>query len=811
MHASWCNAAEGSAGRATHTLPRSAAQRAVAQLRLGATPRTPLRRTRDHRASAKASRLRLEGDASARARARRLASRRTTSAARSAPPSRTPREGWLGSDELPVHLTLNPAPDRLSSIPGAVPPRAAAIAPQPGAPVGRARQQALAVGDKARSRATCPARAGSRKACFGAGGRVADAAPARGRLADARRAPTRSATRRSATQMWLWRGETGLWEPDPATPLNFRGNLLGHRVRPERTRAAATPSASRACCCATARPGPRNPKRLPPEVAGRELHLDRVRGLGGDRRLPHAASPGNGEAPHYTGGLLVNDGSGWQVDQAAAAALGSRGALGGRRRCPTAARRCRRRRRHRGERADPRAQRGRRAVAADAARTPAAKRRARWRCSAKAAPLRAIGSGGVPRHALDVEDAPPPPPGFPPTLIGPYPLGRRGDVAAPDGERLERRGARTQHARRTRSGDYKSLRQGLPARPDRGRADRPDRRAGMGGRRVVDNESGGVLDTADVARYPADGVPPPGVGSAHRSPVERRARRRSRSAATRSAGAVRRPRRTRHRPRRVAVARRSGRRRQIAGVRAFLYTGPRVTTAKPSGHATLRCPTRASSRATRAAARPEPAPGLRRRLADRPRRRRASECAFRDVFGGFPRRSAAGRPEPRLAGRSCAARRAASPPTTPSTPRAPAGPVRVIVLDDSRATSTRPSSRGSPASCMPPQQAGEPAIVVGNADLNAQIAAGDGAAAEVAQTLRQPGAPSAYFYDSPEQNVKRPLRGRRRVDPDLRLGHARLRQTQRQSERQTSSARAASCSPRSTVRRSARGEQPSRR
>jgi len=27
--------------------------------------------------------------------------------------------------------------------------------------------------------------------------------------------------------MWIWRGETGLWEQDPATPLNFRGNLLG--------------------------------------------------------------------------------------------------------------------------------------------------------------------------------------------------------------------------------------------------------------------------------------------------------------------------------------------------------------------------------------------------------------------------------------------------------------------------------------------------------------------------------------------------------------------------------------------------------
>ena len=33
--------------------------------------------------------------------------------------------------------------------------------------------------------------------------------------------------------MWLWRAETGLWEKDPATPLNFRGNMLGIAFDPE--------------------------------------------------------------------------------------------------------------------------------------------------------------------------------------------------------------------------------------------------------------------------------------------------------------------------------------------------------------------------------------------------------------------------------------------------------------------------------------------------------------------------------------------------------------------------------------------------
>ncbi len=33
--------------------------------------------------------------------------------------------------------------------------------------------------------------------------------------------------------MWLWRGETGLWEPDPATPLELPRQPAGDRLRPE--------------------------------------------------------------------------------------------------------------------------------------------------------------------------------------------------------------------------------------------------------------------------------------------------------------------------------------------------------------------------------------------------------------------------------------------------------------------------------------------------------------------------------------------------------------------------------------------------
>ena len=71
----------------------------------------------------------------------------------------TSREGWLGNEALPVHLTVRPAPNRLQSYP--VPFRHAlvAIAPQPGAPIGALSSQALAVGDDGEV-GPLPARAG---------------------------------------------------------------------------------------------------------------------------------------------------------------------------------------------------------------------------------------------------------------------------------------------------------------------------------------------------------------------------------------------------------------------------------------------------------------------------------------------------------------------------------------------------------------------------------------------------------------------------------------------------------------------------
>jgi hypothetical protein len=83
----------------------------------------------------------------------------------------------------------------------------------------------------------------------------------------------------------------------------------------------------------------------------------------------------------------------------------------------------------------------------------------------------------------------------------------------------------------------------------------------------------------------------------------------------------------------------------------------------------------------------------------------------------------------------------------------PEGALRVIFLDDS--TDVEATQRewlstelGEAAGAR------EPAIVIGQADLNAQIVAGDGAAAAVARMLvKSTASASGYFYDSPERNV----------------------------------------------------------
>ncbi len=87
----------------------------------------------------------------------------------------------------------------------------------------------------------------------------------------------------------------------------------------------------------------------------------------------------------------------------------------------------------------------------------------------------------------------------------------------------------------------------------------------------------------------------------------------------------------------------------------------------------------------------------------------------------------------------------------------------MIVLDDSEGDVGATQLAWLAGELAEAKTQGEPAVVVGNANLNDQIATGDADAAAVEQTLAgdngaAPGdEASAYFYDSPEQNVTLPL------------------------------------------------------
>ncbi len=406
---------------------------------------------------------------------------------------------------------------------------------------------------------------GTRRGCARSRGRHADRAYAVG---DGR------------PRMWLWRGETGLWEPDPATPLNFRGNLLGIAFDPSNpARGYAVGSrAGGACCCATARPGRRNDrKRCPPPgrtgasftsiaFAGSEAIVAyRSRSSAVTRPVRRRAASSTtaragrstrkrragrcgADAPRAVAGLP--DGG------AAFAAIGGEG--------------------------------GRACTSAKAPGAP-------WQADADAAPrrrrpgplalfresgaLRAIVGGQRARHVRSAKANAGRRPGPRRTYIAPYPLGANAGrgVLRQTADRLERRGARTERRRRTRRATGAST-TCLSARPRVTRCWSTRRRAGLGGRR-------GYRRTQNRTRS----TPP--TSSATRPKRTRAARRRqprriavdaasetrpSRSAAARSARrrAPTAPRR--HRARRVAV---HGARTRASrsGVRAFLYTGPRVT------------------------------------------------------------------------------------------------------------------------------------------------------------------------------------------------------------------------------------------
>jgi hypothetical protein len=666
------------------------------------------------------------------------------------------REGWLGAGGMPVHLTLEPMLSRLAPWP--VPFRHAllAIAPQPGVPVGASFSEALAVGDYGAVARFKPGEGWLPESLFGPGGRVEYP-----RLrAVAWPTPSRAFAvgddgpddRTQSPVMWLWRAESGLWEPDPATPLNFRGNLLGIAFDPNNPARGYAVGSGRIAGAGGVllRYGKTwtQETALPPQIQG--ASFIGVAFAGSEAIVAYRQRPSISEN-RAAGGLLVNDGSGWRVDEGAAAAMGTGvpvavaglpdggaafATVGG---------------------AD-----GPRVYERESAGSP-------WQPSPTPLPgstagklslfregggLRAIVSAG----AVSNESEPPAPaPGFPPSFLEPFPPVAGG----PESGGVLRQTA-TGWSDESHELNPASEPQGsytfhdLPYRPDPILAVLVDTSGAQGwavGGSVSTNER---LETGDVERYPADGSKPLGEGESRVSllpayatfaigggaqcaaPCADRAQAKigpdvwlSKALALVGPGAG-----------------------QI-GARAFLYAGPRVSTAETDGPKTQPIPfphelaryaqILGSSPSVFAAVSPY-------ELNARPERN-GTEATFESAFAGFPQASlSAGDGEKQ----GCHEAVGCQTAYYAFDSAGPGGPVRVIVLDDS--SDVDPVQLGwLEGQLQSAKTSPIPAIVLGNADLSAQIAAGDVQAGNVASALVLGGA-SAYFYDSPEENVTKSLR-----------------------------------------------------
>lgn len=224
-----------------------------------------------------------------------------------------PDEGWLGPS-----YRLTRAPISSSLKPWPVPFRRplTAIAGQPGEPIGSLNAQAIAVGE---------------------GGQVARYIPGVGWQAET--LLTGSGTHATPDlrgvawpepgiayavgnegAMWLWRASTELWEPDPGAPTNLiRGNFTGIAFQPgEPARGYAVGKQGLLLGY-----GKRWTQEALPAGLNPEVNITSIAFAGSEAIATYTipVSRGPNTSPIYTGGLLVNDGSGWQVEEEATKVL----------------------------------------------------------------------------------------------------------------------------------------------------------------------------------------------------------------------------------------------------------------------------------------------------------------------------------------------------------------------------------------------------------------------------------------------------------------------------------------------------------
>jgi hypothetical protein len=573
--------------------------------------------------------------------------------------------------------------------------------------------------------------------------------------------------------MWLWRSEDDLWEPDPAAPRNFRGNLLGIAFDPsEPSRGYAVGQGG-----VLLRYGKSwTQETLPSELAG--ANFTSIAFAGSEAIAAYHVLPDPSQSS-YVGGLLVNEGSGWHVDAGAAAAMGQNvpWAVAG---LPDGGA---------AFIAGGRSGQGLGGVLFERSSAGAA-----WQAVPTPLPgvgepgslalfreggaLRAIASGSVPR-TYEIESPLPAPVGSPPTFIGAYPYSAgygEGHVIRQTATGWSDEEHELNDAKEP-PGSYTFY--DTPHQPDPVSAvlmnESGTQGWAVGG--FIDEAAHGALDTADIERYPAESSAPPGEGTAPISSGAANAtfaiggNAQCAAPCADSAKAKTGP--------DVWLSSALKRASEVAGARAFLYTGPRLSTGETTASATVAFPFARELDRYDELLSDSPIPAFAaiapEELNNHPARE-GDEQTFEEAFTERPAPVGTERPSPGLtpvAGDLSAAQRGQCDVTDGQQcayyafdSEGAAGTVRVVVLDDSGEVDAGQRSWLA-EQLQAARTAQTPAIVVGNADLAAQIRGGGEAAKKVAQILVSgseeggSGCPatalrasaSAYFYDSPEEDV----------------------------------------------------------
>jgi hypothetical protein len=225
-----------------------------------------------------------------------------------------PEEGWLGA-KIPVRLTREPQAASLEPWPVPFRRPLIAIAPQPSAAVAGLESEALAVGAAGEIARYTPGQGWEPEFLLnGAGKRITPTL--RG---VAWPEPGRAFAVGDEGAMWVWQKATGLWSQDPAKPPTLvRANFTGIAFDPNRpSRGYAVGKQGLLLGYGRSWVPEALPAGVPPEANFTSIAFAGSEAIA-TWKFPVEVTNNK----RYSGGVIVNDGSGWRVEPAASEALG---------------------------------------------------------------------------------------------------------------------------------------------------------------------------------------------------------------------------------------------------------------------------------------------------------------------------------------------------------------------------------------------------------------------------------------------------------------------------------------------------------